>query len=116
MKRVIIKAPEGIELNTLTADQQAAIESVYTQFVLPMPGTKPFEEHIIIDAITADNFDPAVIQPLDLPFELMGLWQWDEINELVALYPLDEAFINFLPKGSELKLPHGFAGWPDPGR
>jgi hypothetical protein len=113
MKRIIIKAPEGIELNKLTEEQQAAIASVYTQFVLPMPGTIAFVNHIIIDAITADNFDPNVMQPLDLPFELMGLWQWDGVNELIELYPLEASFIDFIP-GGVLRLPHGFAGWPRP--
>ena len=125
MKRAIIKAPEGISLDKLTKEQQAAIIFVFAQFVLPMPGTIVFDNNIIIDSITGDNFDPEVMPGLDLPFELMGMWQWDGVSQdivdeetktithaLIELVPLNSEFINFLPEESELQLPHGFAGWP----
>ena len=113
MKRAILKIPEGLELSQLTQEQQAAIASVFAQFVMPMPGTIPFDGHIIIDSITGDNFDPETMPGLELPFELMGFWQWDWTSEnLIEFVPLNLEFINFLPEGSELKLPHSFAGWP----
>jgi hypothetical protein len=113
MKRAILKIPEGLELSQLTEEQQAAIASVFAQFVMPMPGTIPYEGHIIIDSITGDNYDPATMPGLELPFELLGLWSWDgESTELVELMPLDPAFIDFLPGDDDWNIPHGFAGWP----
>jgi hypothetical protein len=113
MKRAILKIPEGLELSQLTPEQQAAIASVFAEFVMPMPGTIPFDGSIIIDAITGDNYDPETMPGLELQFELLGLWQWTGgSDELVELTTLDEEFIHFLPEGSELQLPHGFAGWP----
>jgi hypothetical protein len=115
VKRAILKIPEGLELSQLTQEQQAAIASVFAEFVMPMPGTIPYDGNIVIDSITGDNYDPETMPGLDLPFELMGLWQWDGTSEeLVELNPLDAGFINFLPEGAELQLPHGFAGWPTP--
>jgi len=113
MKRAILKIPEGLELSQLTPEQQAAIASVFAEFVMPMPGTVIANESKIVDAITADNFDPEVMYALDLPFGLMGLWSWDGISdELIELDELEEDFIDFLPEGAELAIPHGFAGWP----
>jgi hypothetical protein len=112
MKRAILKIPEGLELSQLTPEQQAAIASVFAEFVMPMPGTIPYNGHIIIDSITGDNYDPETMPGLELPFELRGLWQWDGISEtLIELTPLDD-FACFLPEGAEVYLPHGFAGWP----
>jgi hypothetical protein len=114
MKRVITKAPSTIELSSLSKEQQDAIASVYTQFVLPMPGTIVFGGSLIIDAITSDNFDPSVINPLSLPFEVIGLWQWDGISQdLLEITPLNPEFTNFLADPSTLGLPHSFSGWPD---
>jgi hypothetical protein len=118
MKRAILKIPEGLELSQLTPEQQAAIASVFAEFVIPMPGTIPFDGSIIIDAITGDNYDPETMPGLDLPFELLGLWQWDGASdELVELYPLDADFVEFLPEPPEgmmfwTDIPHGFSGWP----
>lgn len=97
MKRVIIKTTEGMTLEGLTEVQQDAIRSVFAQWVIPMPGTKVYNSHILIDAVVQDNFDPSVIVPLNLPFEVIGLWQWDGVNDLVELQALDTSFINYLP-------------------
>jgi len=113
MKRAILKIPEGLELSQLTKEQQAAIASVFAEFVMPMPGTIPFDGHIVIDAITGDNYDTETMPGLNLPFELLGLWQWDWTREnLIEWVPLNLEFSNFLPEGAELAIPHGFAGWP----
>jgi hypothetical protein len=113
MIRAILKIPEGLELSQLTQEQQAAINSVFAQFVLPMPGTIPYDGRIVIDSITGDNFDPEVMPGLGLPFGVLCLLQWDGVSEeLVELMPLSDDFINYLPNGSVNQLTHGFAGWP----
>jgi hypothetical protein len=115
LKRAILKIPEGLEISQLTQEQQAAIAGVFAQFVMPMPGTIPDDGYIVIDSITGDNYDPETMPGLELPFELLGLWQWDGVSdELVELMPLDAGFTNYLPEGSDPQLPHGFAGWPTP--
>jgi hypothetical protein len=126
MKRIIIQAPEGITLEALTEEQQAAISSVFTQFVLPMPGTQASAGHILIDAVVGDNFDATTIAALGLPFVVFGLWQWDGSGELTELAPLDSTFIDYLPPTHTydengdvlttlpptLHLPHNWGGWP----
>jgi hypothetical protein len=98
MKRLILTAPTGLTLDQLTPEQQVAIQSVFAQFTLPMPGTIEFNATVILDAITADNFNPDVLVPLGLPFGILGMWQWDGSSDvLIELQPLDIGFINYLP-------------------
>ena len=156
MKRLILTSPTGLTLDKLTTEQQAAIQSVFAQFVLPMPGTKSYGDSTytitipdlesttevplpdvietftglcILDAVTSDNFDPAVIAPLELPFNLLGLWQWtgNAQDELITLEPLSADFINYLPDINTydeegiitsttpptLTIPHTWSGWAD---
>jgi hypothetical protein len=119
MKRAILKIPEGLELSQLSQEQQDAINSVFAEFVMPMPGTIPYDGHIVIDSITGDNYDPETMPGLSLPFELLGLWSWDGISEeAIELVPLEPEFIDFLPEPEEgmmmwTYIPHSFAGWPE---
>ena len=156
MKRLILTSPTGLTLDKLTAEQQAAIQSVFAQFVLPMPGTKSYGDSTytitrpdpestvevplpdvietftglsVLDAATNDNFDPAVIVPLELPFTLLGLWQWtgNTNDELITLEPLSIDFLNYLPDINTydeegiitsttpptLTIPHNWSGWTD---
>lgn len=119
MKQVILRVPEALEFDMLTEEQQGAIRSVFGQFVF-MPGTIPANGYKLVDALTADNFNPAVMSDfgLDWPLLFLGRWDgvpgsdWDEI-----IIPLDaDDFINFLPEPAEgpkvLHIPHGWAGWP----
>ena len=77
---------------------------------MPMPGTIEYSGRKIIDAVTLDSFDPANIQILGLPFEILGLWQWDgEI--LTVMESLHEAFYDHIETGSRV-IPHSWAGWP----
>ena len=154
MKRLILTAPTGLTLDQLTPEQQEAIQSVFAQYTLPMPGTKSFGDSTytitrpdpqstfeaplpdvievftslsILDAITADNFNPDVLIPLGLPFGILGMWQWDGSSDvLVELQPLLGEFINYLPDAHTyddegnvvsttaptLHIPHGWCGWP----
>ncbi len=124
MKRLILTCPTGLTLDQLTPEQQTAIQSVFAQFSLPMPGTIPFGDSIytitrpdpestfvvplpditttftglsILDAVTNDNFDPDVITPLGLPFTILGMWQWTGRDGLIELQPLSVEFVNYLP-------------------
>lgn len=149
MKRLILKSPTGLTIEQLSSEQQSAIRSVFSQFVLPMPGTIPFGTDIttievpnvdpllpaevltftgysIVDAIVADNYDPTSIIALNLPFIVLGEWQWDGDGHLSTITPLDSSFIHYLPAINEydaegnvintsvptLTLPHNWAGWP----
>lgn len=124
MKRLILKSPTGLTIEQLSSEQQSAIRSVFSQFVLPMPGTIPFGTDIttievpnvdplipaevltfagysIVDVLTSDNFDSAAITALNLPFVLIAEWQWDVAGHLSTITPLDPSFINYLPNINE---------------
>lgn len=142
MKRLILTSPTGLSLDQLTPEQQSAIQSVFAQYILPMPGTisygtdiytitKPDPESTeetplpdiievftglsILDAVTGDNFNPESIIALKLPFTVMGMWQWEgnADSPLVELQALDSSFINYLPLDSILHIPNNWVGWPE---
>jgi len=111
--RVLMLVPEGLTFEALTPEQQAAISSVFGQYVLPMYGTVPAAGKVVCDAVAGDNFDPGAIGSLGLPFELIGMWKDDGT---IAL-PLNEAeFMARLPEPEEgvkvLHEPHRWSGWP----
>lgn len=110
MKRVILSAPATLDWDGLSEDQQTAIAGVFGQYVMPMPGTIEHSGLKIIDAVTTDAFDPANIPILGLPFEMMGLWQWDG-HTLTILEALHEAFYDYVESGNRI-IPHSWAGWP----
>jgi len=127
VKRAILRLPAGTRFDTLTAEQQAAISSVFAQFVLPMPGTTVADGYELVDGLAGDNFDPAVMPGLDMDWPVVGLWQWNGAAGLAALQPLDEAVLlaHLAPVveldadgnvvGSEpavLRMPHAWSGWP----
>lgn len=126
MKRCLMTAPEAIEWDDLTDEQQAEISGIFSQWVMPMPGTIPTGGLKIIDAVMDDRFDPAKITDLALPFAIIGLWQWDG-GDVAELTPIDSSFWGFLAPvvilddegeviGTEPAphgIPHGWAGWPE---
>lgn len=126
MKRLIMKAPEGLSFEALTEEQQAAITKVFAQYTMPMPSTRAYNGKIIIDAVVADNFDPAAIGQLNLPFELIAMWTWDMIGDLVEVIALTNDFINYLAddisqdesgnvvssRPTALSIPASWQGWP----
>jgi len=125
MKRLIVSAPESVTIESLTPEQQVALESVIAQWVQPMPGTIPFNGRVLIDTVMGDNFDPTAIGQLELPFEMVGYWEWNG-SEVTTLVPADESLIGYLPnrvtydeEGEPVNslpplkvLPHNWAGWP----
>lgn len=115
--RVLFLIPEGLTFDMLTPEQQAAIRSVLGQFVLPMPSTIPFGGKVVCDGLAAENFDPSTLGPLGLPFEIIGLWEFDGENA-IEVVPLNEtAFMAHLPLDENgvpqpLHEPHRWSGWP----
>lgn len=110
MKRVILSAPATLDWGDLTEDQQTAITGVFGEYVMPMPGTIEYSGRKIIDAVTIDSFDPANIPILGLPFETLGLWQWDG-DALTILEALHETFYDYVETGIRV-IPHSWSGWP----
>lgn len=128
MKRVLLSLPAGLTFDQLTEEQQAALASVMAQYVNPMPNTIEAAGHVLCDALTLDNFDPAVMPGLGLNWPVLGLWQWSGAGDLVTLVPLDPAvLLAHLPpvpvldgEGNvigetppEAKMPHNWGGWPE---
>ncbi len=128
MKRVICTVPQGLRLPMLTPEQRAAIAQVYTQFVLPMAGTQPANGKEVVDGLVADTFDPQAIDDLELPFDVIGIYQWNgQAPELTTIQPISGAtLLPHLPDvvqydeqgeeiGTEPATPHvpmNWAGWP----
>lgn len=128
MKRAILRLPAGTRFELLSPEQQAAINSVFAQFTLPMPGTIPAEGYELVDGVTGDNFDPAVMPDLGMNWPIVGLWQWDGKGALVALEPFDSAamlahlppIVTYDGEGEPVSSlpqhdptpPHSWAGWP----
>lgn len=116
--RVLFLIPEELTFDMLTPEQQAAIRSVFGQFVLPMPATIPANNKVVCDGVAAENFDPSTLGPLGLPFEIIGLWEWDGaeyINEVVPINTTE--FMAHLPLDENgdpqpLHEPHRWSGWP----
>ena len=125
MIRLILTSPAGFAIDQLTQVQQEVIQSVFAQYVLPMPGTiaygnstytttvpdpasteenplpdiiEVFTGSVILDAVVYDNFNPQALVQLDLPFAILGQWSWDGKAEVLTTdTPLDPSFINYLP-------------------
>jgi len=127
MKRAILRLPEGTRYDALTPEQQEAIHSVFAQFVLPMPGTVTAAGFELVDGLTEDNFDPAVMPGLGMDWPVVGLWHWDADDALAVIKPLDGAvLLAHLPPSHDvdddgqitathppvLHIPHNWAGWP----
>lgn len=113
--RVLLRFDEGTTFESLTIEQQAAINSVLGQYRLPMPGTNPALGKVICDCLAADNFDPATMPGLGLgDWEIIGMWESDGTEVI----PLDTAkFLPHLPLTElmtppPLYEPHRWAGWP----
>ncbi len=116
--RVLFLIPEGLTFDMLTDEKKAAIQSVLGQFVLPMPSTIPFGGKVVCDGLAAENFDPSTLGPLGLPFDIIGLWEWDGAEYINEVVPINAAeFIARLPLDENgdpqpLHEPHRWSGWP----
>ena len=109
MKRVLLLVPEGLTFDMLSVEQQAAINSVFGQYVNPMPATITHNGMQVVDAVTADNFNPTVMVDFGIDWPVIGMWSFDG----AVLSPLNETeFMKFLPEGATLHEPHRWAGWP----
>lgn len=128
MKRTICAITAGVRWNDLTLEQQEAISRVYTQYVLPMPGTQVHAGLELVDGLVDDAFDPGVIADLGLPLTVLAIYHWDgHAAELTPIVPLTAAdLLPYLPDvpvydgegnqtGTVPATPHvpmNWAGWP----
>lgn len=124
--RVILRVPAGLTAELLTTEQRAAIDSVFGQFVDPMPGTIVANGLKVIDAVTTDSFNPQAMAALGLDWEVLGLW--DQTGQPVDGLTLKASvFLEHLPARQDydqdgkpsgepiapvLHEPHRWAGWP----
>ena len=156
MKRLILTSPTGLTVDQLTPEQQVGISSVFTQYIMPMPGTisygtetytittpdpesttevplpdviETFTGTCAIDAVTNDNCNPALIESLEVPFTVLGVWEWtgNVQDKMITLQPLSTDFVNYLPDINTydeegiitsttpptLTIPHNWSGWSD---
>lgn len=122
MYRLFIEVPEGLTFDMLTAEQKAAVASVFGQYVLPMPSTQTANGKVLMDGLAGDNFNPQAVIDLGLPFTIIGMWHSEQEEPII---PLDtEKFLAHLPdtvvyddEGNELSRapahlhePHTWAG------
>lgn len=128
MKQTLCAITAGVRWDDLNAEQQAAINSVFTQYVLPMPGTRAHNGTELVDGLVDDAFDPAVIADLGLPLTVLAIYHWDgHAAELTPIVPLTAAaLLPYLPdvpvydeagnqigtEPPEPRVPHNWAGLP----
>lgn len=120
---VYLLIPEGTTFDNLTEEQQAAIQSVFGQYVMPMPGTKAHDGTVVCDALAHDSFDPTLMPGLGLWWDIIGMWRDDG----TVVVPLDETkFLERLAdkvtydidgnvistESPTLHQPHQWSGWP----
>lgn len=127
MKHVYLLIPEGLTFDQLADKQQDAIAGIFGQYVMPMPESMAVDGLVICDAICSDAFDPALMGPLGLDWEVIGMEQWDG-DDTSVLIPMDEAkyterlapvmvvndagkVLSENPRG--FVQVHIYAGWPD---
>lgn len=104
MIRLIISVP-----NT----QIENISTIFSQYLLPMPGTIEYNENFVLDAIVNNDF--SIQEKLqNIPQAvILGQWSWNGVSdELNTIIGLDSSFINYLPQDSILQIPNNWAGWP----
>jgi len=112
-KRVLLQIPEGLTLDSLSDEQRMAVQSVFGQFVMPMPGTVPHDGFVVCDAVTTSNFDQTLMGQYQFNWTILGVWD-ESGSELVEFK--SEQFLNHLPEPETgvkvLYEPHRWAGWP----
>ena len=98
MKRILLLIPEALDFEMLAPEQQQAISNIFGSFQMPMPQTKPYNGFKLCDATTADNFDHTVMADYGMPWEILGMWQWDgKSDSLKVIVPLnEEKYISYL--------------------
>ena len=158
MKRLLISYPTGLKVDYLTREQKTIFGIIFYQGVFPTPGTisygnetysisilnpestievelpnidKILSGESILDTVVNDEFNTDVLLQSDIPFTILGEWNWSQENNssLITVKSLDQLFINFLPeintydsKGvptetmiapSTIYIPHNWSGWPE---
>lgn len=122
MINIYLLIPENLTFDTLTEDQQTAINDVFGQYRMPMSGTKSVDGLVVCDAICSPSFNPDAMTALGLDWEIIGMWAQDG----TVIQPLDEAKflerlqdkVTYDEEGNVLSTepavlhqPHVWAGW-----
>lgn len=113
-KRVLLLVNEGLTFDMLPPEQQAAINGVFGQYFMPMPGTRASDGFVICDAVTTDTFDPTLMDDFGILWPIIALWE----NDGTVLIPLNEAeYLARLEPDENgdiiLHEPHRWMGWPE---
>jgi len=110
MKRLWLLIPDTLDFGELPPEQQVAINSVFGQYVKPMPGTVPFEGLVICDALVTDEFDEPTMRERGIDWPIVGQWMQDGT---VLTPPDTQALRARVPDAPDTLIePHSFAGWP----
>ena len=128
MKRVMFLSPKGLMHGGLTASDKSAISQIFDTMVINVPETDVFGGKVLIDSIVPDEFSEKELKDAGFNFTIIGIWQWDGINDIKELMPFDSGklFERLKPKNNYdgdgevisttpaiLHEPHKFAGWPN---
>lgn len=118
MKRLWLLIPETLDFAELPQAQQAAINSVFGQYVKPMPGTLAAGGLVLCDALVADDFDEPTMRSLGIDWPIVGQWLQDgtvltEPDTNALFLRLIPVFVDDVPVLAALHEPHRFAGWPE---
>ncbi len=118
MKRLWLLIPETLDFAELPQAQQAAINSVFGQYVKPMPGTTALSGLVLCDALVADDFDEPTMRSLGIDWPIVGQWMQDgtvltEPDTAALLARLVPMLVDDVPVPATLHEPHRFAGWPE---
>lgn len=112
--RVILRIPKDLTFDQLPPQLQDGINSIFGQFVMPMPGTVEADGYKLCDAVTATNFNPANMANYGINWPILGLWGDD--GSVITELDVD-TFMAHLPEPEEgpkvLHEPHRWSGWPD---
>jgi len=121
--RILLLIPEGLTFDMLTQEQQTAINSVFGEYTLPMVGTIAANGKVICDALALNTFNPVAMVEVGLPFEIIGMWDFQGTAlttfneaEFMARLPetpiMDESGFQIGSAPAVLHEPCSWGGWP----
>jgi len=114
MIRLILSLPENIAQTTQEDQPVSAIQTIFSNYILPMPNTIAYNNTIILDAIVQDDFNTNALDTLNIAYTILAKYKWNGIStEMTTIIPLSQDFINYLPQDSTLNIPNNWAGWPE---
>lgn len=107
--RIIFLMPEGLSRESLSEEQNAAIDRVFGQYVFPMPGSIATVDGLILcDALVDSSFSEEAMQEVGLPFQIIG--RWNSSGALLSEFA-HASYAQCQPSGFPIES-HRWAGWP----